>query len=240
MIRLEAVSKHYAAGEMTIRAVDEASLELGDHDFVIMTGPSGSGKTTLLNLIAGLTGPDRGTIEVAGQDILSMTDATLSMFRARTIGFVFQFQSMLPTIDALSNVLLPLRFASVGAPFQARSSGIAGPSPLLQTRDEGPGYALSLLEKVGLAERAHAYSHELSEGEKRRVCIARALINRPALLLCDEPTGDLDPETESIIMEVIADAHDKGATILMATHNRNLLSYATGTILIENGKVISC
>jgi len=221
VIRLEKLCKHYGAGDAAIRAVDEVSLQVAANEFVVITGPSGAGKTTLLNLIAGLTRPDQGEVRVAGQDILSLSDAELSRFRARTIGFVFQFQSMMPTLDVLDNVLLPLRFVPGGG------SG------------EVEALALSLLEDMGLGSRAHAFAHELSEGQKRRVCIARALINEPSLLICDEPTGDLDPETEAAIMEVISQARENGATVLMATHNLELREYATISLLIEEGRVTS-
>ena len=217
MVRLEDVSKGYGSGANAIRALDQVSLGVGSGEFIVLTGPSGSGKTTLLNLIGGLTRPDHGQILVAGQDLLAMPDAELSHFRGRSIGFVFQFQSMLPTLTALDNVRLPRRFAG-------------GP-------DDEPG-ARELLAAVGLADRAGAYVHELSAGQQRRVGIARALVNKPALLLCDEPTGDLDPDTEAVIMAMIAKANREGATVLMTTHNQALSSYASRSLRLEDGRLL--
>jgi putative ABC transport system ATP-binding protein len=215
MVELEKVVKHYGAGVEPIRALDGLSLSIASGAFAIVTGPSGSGKTTLLNIIAGLTRPDSGKVRVFGREVLSMPDAELSRFRAEEIGFVFQFQSMLPTLTALENVILPLRF--------------------VKGKDGGAERAMELLDKVGLAGRAGAYARELSEGQKRRVCIARALINQPSLLLCDEPTGDLDPETESSIMQIIAGVNNKGATVVMTTHNHELRSFASRALTLEFG-----
>lgn len=217
MILLEKVSKHYSIGRDVIRAADDVSLEVGDSEFVVITGPSGSGKTTLLNLIGGMTRPQSGRVIVAGRDIFSMPDAELSRFRARTMGFAFQFQSMLPTLTAIDNLRIPSLFTG--------------------GRDDEEKAALSLLENVGLSDRAQAFSHELSAGQQRRVCIARALINNPSILLCDEPTGDLDPETETVIMDMIKGANRSGATVIMTTHNRALRSYATRSLRIKAGRI---
>jgi len=216
MIRATNLKKYYGSAENLIRAVDDASLEVSTGEFVAITGHSGSGKSTLLNLIGGMTYPDSGEINVAGRNVLALPDAELSDFRARTIGFIFQFQSMLPTLDALENVQLPLLFTR---------------------RKHGRQAALSLLGDMGLKDRIHAYSHELSAGQQRRVGIARALVNEPALLLCDEPTGDLDLETEAIIMDIINRANQNGATVLMTTHNPALCAFAVRTFTMENGRI---
>lgn len=216
MVRLEKVSKCYGSGSNVIRAVCDVSLDVGNGELIIITGPSGSGKTTLLNLIGGMTRPDTGEIIVAGNKLLDMPDARLSGFRAHTIGFVFQFQSMLPSLDALDNVLLPTIFTR---------------------REYDKGTAESLLESVGLGDRMHACAHELSTGQQRRVGIARALINNPALLLCDEPTGDLDRETEAIILDMIVGTNRKGATVIMATHNLQLCSYANRSFTMRSGRL---
>lgn len=216
MIRIDAASKHYGAGPAAIRAVDEISLEVARGDFLILLGHSGSGKTTLLNLMAGMTRPDTGRIEIAGRNLLDMRDAELAHFRAATIGFVFQFQSLLATLNALENVRLPALF-----------------------RRQRPGReeAQAMLARVGLAGREKAYPHELSLGQQRRVGVARALIGKPALLLCDEPTGDLDPETEQVIMGLIAQAHQAGATVVMVTHNHDLCTYASRVLCIDHGRI---
>lgn len=215
MISLNEVSKHYGKGANEIRAVDDISLNIKQGEFLILIGRSGSGKTTLLNLIAGMTRPDRGRIEIAGKDILAMSDAETAHFRSAVIGFVFQFQSMISTLTALDNVMLP-------ALFGRRAPG----------RDE----AIAMLERVGLSEREHAYAHELSIGQQRRVGIARALFCKPSLLLCDEPTGDLDPETEQDIMGLISQANKDGATIVMATHNHDLCESSDRVLRMDRGR----
>jgi putative ABC transport system ATP-binding protein len=216
MISLTGVSKHYGAAANEIRAIDDISLQVPQGEFLILIGHSGSGKTTLLNLIAGMTRPDRGQIEITGQDILCLSDAQLAHFRAASIGFVFQFQSMISTLTALDNVRLPALFC------RHRSERVD---------------AIAMLARVGLAGREHAYAHELSLGQQRRVGIARALFSRPSLLLCDEPTGDLDPETEQVIMELIGQANQDGATVVMATHNHDLCAYATRVLCMDHGRI---
>jgi len=217
IVRLEEVSKHYGKGDSLIRAVDQVSLHLQEGGFVILMGPSGSGKTTLLNLIGGMTRPDNGRIEVAGADMLSMPDRELSLLRARKMGFAFQFQGMLPTLTALENLMLPMHFSGMGI---------------------NPRRARRLLEEVGLGGRMGAYAQELSAGQQRRVCMARALVNEPALLLCDEPTGDLDPENEDVIMAMIKEANRGGASVIMTTHNSSLRSHAKRSMWIKDGRIV--
>jgi putative ABC transport system ATP-binding protein len=216
MVILEDVSKHYGSGPSLISAIDHVSLSVEKGEFLILIGHSGSGKTTLLNLIAGMTHPDSGKIEVAGKNILTMKDADVSRFRSETVGFIFQFQSMVTSLAALENVMLPSLFS---------------------TRKNNRDDAAAILEKVGLQGREKAYSHELSIGQQRRVAVARALIHKPDLLLCDEPTGDLDPETEQTIMELIKQANKDGATVIMATHNHDLRPLANRVMNLKNGKI---
>ncbi|HUT52520.1 MAG TPA: ABC transporter ATP-binding protein [bacterium] len=215
MVRLERVRKSYGRGPDAIRAADEVTLAVRPGEFVVITGPSGSGKTTLLNLIGGMTRPDAGTILVAGHDLASLSDAALSLLRGQSIGFVFQFSSMLPTLTALENTRLPLMLQGLD--------------------DETAGRAL--LDKVGLGGREHAYAHELSAGQQRRVGLARALDAGPKLLLCDEPTGDLDPETEAAIMDLLVAANHNGATVVMTTHNQGLRAYGSRALNISMGRV---
>ncbi len=217
MIRLTNVNKHYRAGENTVRAADDISLQVAPQEFVVILGPSGSGKTTLLNLIGGMTQPKSGQIHVSNRDIIAMGDKERSRFRADTIGFVFQFPALLPTLNAIENVRLPGRFSK---------------RPLNQDDAE------ALLQKVGLGDRLDAYHFELSEGQKQRVCIARALVNKPKLLLCDEPTGDLDKETETIIMALVKKANRDGTTVLLTTHNLALQAAASRTLRIEDGRIL--
>ncbi|MCP4676129.1 MAG: ABC transporter ATP-binding protein [Deltaproteobacteria bacterium] len=216
MIRLEKISKRYGEGDNVIRAAEDVTLEIEEGEIVVITGYSGSGKTTLLNLMGGMTRPLAGSIHVSGRDIFAMTEAELSRFRAETVGFVFQFATIFPTLNALDNVRLPRLFSS---------------------RGDDEARARELLMQVGLGDRTQAFHFELSEGQKRRVCIARALMNAPKILLCDEPTGDLDPDTEEVIMNMISKAHAKGATVVMTTHNPKLKSRATRNLRIESGRV---
>ncbi len=216
MLRVENVSKYYGTKKNLIQALDNVSFEMGKGDFIAITGASGSGKTTLLNLIGGMTRPDKGSVSVAGKNLTHMSDREISRFRAHTIGFIFQFQSMIPTLTVLENVKLPLLF---------------------RDKQDTHHAAETLIERVGLRDRLGAHAQELSVGQQRRVSIARALVNEPALLLCDEPTGDLDPKTESVIMEIIAAANQAGTTVLMATHNHALRAQATGSVIIENGRI---
>jgi len=216
VIRLKSVYKTYGTRENPIRAARDVSFEIPAGAFVLLSGPSGAGKTTLLNLVAGMTTPDQGDIRVGGMDLTKLTDRALSRLRAVTIGFIFQFQSMIPSLNALENVMFPTLFVK---------------------RPGAKDRALNLLAKVGLGERRAAYQHELSIGQQRRVSIARALINRPAILLCDEPTGDLDPATETVIMDILKEAHQLGTTILMATHSQVPHHYATQKMSIDGGSV---
>ncbi len=217
MVKLENVVKLYGTEKHPIPAVDNVSLLVEPGEFLIVTGPSGSGKTTLLNLIGGMTHPDQGTVLINGKDIFQMKDAELSDFRASKIGFVFQFQSMITTLNVIDNILLPSVFS--GQNVDVRK-------------------VKSCLERVGLENRWHAFSHELSLGQQRRVGIVRSIIYEPRLLLCDEPTGDLDPETEMVIMEMLQEANQSGTTVIMTTHNHYLKSYATKLFSVNNGNLI--
>ncbi len=218
MIRMRNVNKYYGDENSRIYAAHDVSVDIKDKDFIIITGPSGSGKTTLLNLVGGMTRPDSGEILVNNADLGSMNDAELSIYRARTIGFIFQFQSMIPALTVIENILFP---------------------SLFHKTETGVEDALALITRLGLSGREKSYARELSTGQQRRVCIARALINKPSLLLCDEPTGDLDEENEKLIMEMIAGANESGATVLMVTHNNGLKSYAGRLFRTDDGRLIT-
>jgi len=217
MIELKGLSKHYQlSGDTLVKAVDNVDLTIKPSEFMMIVGRSGSGKTTLLSLIGGLTKPTSGTVNIDGVNIWGLNDATQSRFRAETIGFVFQIPSLLPTLSVLDNVKLPTMFS--------------------KEHDNVGERALSLLDMVGLPEKAHAYPSQLSVGQQKRVALARSLINEPEVVLADEPTSDLDKTTENEIMTLIKKVHDDGPrTMVMVTHNLDLVSYATEVRTMANG-----
>jgi putative ABC transport system ATP-binding protein len=219
MIHVDSVSKTFCTKISDVRAVENASMEVTRGEFVLILGRSGSGKSTLLGMIAGLLHPTSGTVRFEGLDISTLPDDKLAELRAEKIGFVFQFSGLIPTITARENVLLPTLFCR------------AGPGR--------PGRAADLLKKMGLSDRADAYPHTLSSGEMKRVAIARALINSPSLLIADEPTGDLDADTEYEIMELFRQLNREGTTIIMVTHNPDLACYATRTYGMNRGILVN-
>jgi len=218
MITVNSVTKTFGAGTSEVRAVDNVDLEVQPGEFIIILGRSGSGKSTLLGMLAGLIRPTAGTIRVKGLDINTLNDNQIAELRSQEIGFVFQFSGLIPTVTALENVLIPTLFCP-----------------------NGPGNrdtALGLLKQVGVADRADAYPGTLSSGEMKRVAIARALINKPSILIADEPTGDLDIATESEIMAFFRQLNSDGITIIMVTHNPDLIPCATRTFRMSQGTLV--
>jgi putative ABC transport system ATP-binding protein len=218
MIEVTGITKSFGTGAAEVRAVDNANMSVGKGEFALILGRSGSGKSTLLGMLAGLIRPTSGTVRVRGKEISSLSDDQMAELRAQEIGFVFQFSGLIPTVTALENVLVPTLFWP-----------------------EGPGNrerALALLEKVGVAERAAAYPGTLSSGEMKRVAIARALINSPSILIADEPTGDLDIDTEAEIMALFRQLNAEGITIVMVTHNPDLIPCASHIYAMSRGKLV--
>ncbi len=218
MIQATGLTKVYKTGKSEVRAVDGADLDVNPREFILILGRSGSGKSTLLGMLAGLIRPSSGTVRFKGRDIGSLPDPAISELRAREIGFVFQFSGLIPTVTVLDNVLLPTLF--------------------IPARPEARSYALDLLERMDLADRAGAYPRTLSSGEMKRVAIARALINGPSLLIADEPTGDLDAYTEYEIMDLFRQLNNEGMTIVMVTHNPDLEQYATRIFGMDRGRLV--
>ncbi|ABS54688.1 heme exporter protein CcmA [Methanoregula boonei 6A8] len=214
MIEVSGLVKTYPAGRKEFRLFDGLSFSSEKGEFVLITGRSGSGKTTLLNILGGLTRPTAGSVKINGREISQMDDDESSAFRSKTIGFVFQFPGLLSALSALENVTLPQSLA--GHPANADA-------------------ARALLDRVGLSGKEDASPAYLSGGELKRVAIARALVNQPALILADEPTADLDVETEREIMELFAGIHAAGTTIVMVTHNPDLAAYASRVLRMERG-----
>ncbi len=218
VVRLNGLSKYYQLAAETVKAVDNVNLEVNKGDFLLITGRSGSGKTTLLSLIGGLTSPTAGDVHINKDNLANMQDEEISALRAKEIGFVFQFHSLIPTLTTLDNVRLPQMFAYSH----------------IQLND--PDQLLSL---VGLENKKQNYPSQLSGGQQTRVALARALANHPTLLLADEPTGNLDHETEQEIMQLLRQInHERGVTIVMVTHNPELSKYANRHIVMEDGRVI--
>jgi len=217
MIQATSVTKSYTTRSSEVRAVDDAFLKVKRGEFVLILGRSGSGKSTLLGMLAGLIRPTKGVVRIEDIEINKLPEDKIADLRARKIGFVFQFSGLIPTLTAFENVILPTLFCR-----------------------EGPGCgsrALELLEKVGMSDRVDAYPRTLSSGEMKRVAIARALINEPLILIADEPTGDLDVDTEYEIMELFRTLNREGTTIVMVTHNPDLAPYATRTYGMDRGKL---
>ena len=223
MIQLEKVSKTYwMSKENTIHAVLETSLDIKKGEFLIITGRSGSGKTTLLNLVAGLTRPSSGRVFLDGQDLWSLSDQQQSLIRNRKIGFIFQFPSLLPSLTALENVVLPTIFNAD------------------HVKEAGYSRAVELMETVGLKDKPNAYPRQLSAGQQQRVVVARALLNQPEILLADEPTSDLDEQTEMEIMDMFQQIHHaSGITIILVTHSTQLVRYGSRSIHMAGGVIES-
>lgn len=213
-ILCEDLRKHYQMGEVTVKALRGATFDVPEGSLVVMLGPSGSGKTTLLNLIGGLDTPTGGTVFVDEYEVSKLVEPDLTDYRRNTVGFIFQFFNLVPTLTAQENVAL------IGE--------LAG------NADE----ASDLLERVGLGERLDYYPAEMSGGEQQRVAIARALIKRPYLLLADEPTGNLDYETGLLVLELIRDVCDEtNLTVLMVTHNEAIGSMGDMVLHLRSGHV---
>jgi len=202
LIECRDLLKNYLADNESVCAVDHVNLSVEKGDFVVILGHSGSGKTTLLSLIGGLTSPDSGEVYVDGRENWQQSDGALSTMRNSKIGFIFQFASLIPTLTVMENILLPLSF----------SRNPAGDRAL----------ALEILSQVGLADKENSFPSQLSGGQQRRIAIARAFVNSPDIILADEPTGDLDEETEQEILRIFRRYNEKGTTFLVVTHNSDL------------------
>ncbi len=220
-VQTENVCRYYPMGNSVIRAVDGISLTIDRGDFVALLGQSGSGKSTLLNLLAGLDRATSGSVVVQGRDLATMSSGELACYRRNDVGMVFQAFHLIPSMTITENVELPLRFAEVDRPERVQ-----------RVREA--------LERVGLGKRLEHRPSELSGGEQQRVSIARALVNRPSLLLADEPTGNLDSRTGEDILQLIRDlSRSMGMTVVMVTHERALADrFAQRLIFLADGKLV--
>ncbi len=225
MIRAEGLSKTYMSGGEPLRVLDRVDLHVEPESFVAIVGPSGSGKTTLLGLLAGLDEPTEGTVTVAGENLQALTEDGRASFRADNVGFVFQTFHLLPTLTALENVMVPMELRD---------------GPPLSNGGTIRTAAMTLLERVGLGDRAGHYPAQLSGGEQQRVALARAFANEPRILFADEPTGNLDRKTGQHVVELIEELnHEQKTTLVLVTHDLDLAARAHRTISLEDGRVIS-
>ncbi|HKT54055.1 MAG TPA: ABC transporter ATP-binding protein [Caulobacteraceae bacterium] len=221
LVALKGVVKQYRRGRQVIEVLHNLDLDVAAGEFLALMGPSGSGKTTLLNLIAGLDVPTAGEVSVAGERIDRLGGGELAKWRARHVGFVFQFYNLMPTLSAERNVELPLLLTSLSAPQRRKNVQAA-------------------LALVGLTNWAKHKPNELSGGQQQRVAIARAIVADPTLLICDEPTGDLDRETAEEVLRLLQQLNrDQGKTIVMVTHDPKAASFASRVVRLDKGALVS-
>lgn len=210
--------KYYGDGDNQVRAIDHTSIEVQHGEFVAVVGRSGSGKSTLLHMLGGLDRPDSGKVIIGGNDIFLLKDEQLAVFRRRKIGFIFQDYNLIPALNVWENIVLPI--------------GLDG-------KRVDQKFVMEIIENIGLTDKLKALPNMLSGGQKQRVAIARALASRPAIILADEPTGNLDSKTEMEVMSTLKTCVNKyGQTLVMITHDETIAQMADRVIIIEDGKVV--
>jgi putative ABC transport system ATP-binding protein len=220
LIEIENLAKTYSRGKQKVEVLHHVNLAVAEGDFLALMGPSGSGKTTLLNLIGGLDTPTAGSISVGGQRIDQLGGGALAQWRAANVGFVFQFYNLMPMLSAQRNVELPLLLTRLSGAQRKKNASIA-------------------LQLVGLADRATHKPGELSGGQQQRVAIARAIVSDPTLLVCDEPTGDLDRQSAEDVLGLLQQLNrDHGKTIVMVTHDPKAAEYASHTLHLDKGTLV--
>ena len=220
LVEIRALSKTYERGKQKVEVLHNINLDIKQGDFLALMGPSGSGKTTLLNLIGGLDAPTTGSLSVAGKRIDQLGGGALAKWRASNVGFIFQFYNLLPMLSAQKNVELPLLLTKLSASQRKKNASIA-------------------LELVGLSDRASHKPNELSGGQQQRVAIARAIVSDPSILVCDEPTGDLDRQSAEAVLTLLQQLNrDHGKTIIMVTHDPKAAEYATHTLHLDKGTLV--
>jgi putative ABC transport system ATP-binding protein len=220
IIHLKNIRKSYFMGSHSLEVLKGVSLDIFKNEYVALMGPSGSGKSTLMNILGCLDTATSGTYILNGNDVSKMSDDDLAEIRNKEIGFVFQQFNLLPRLTAAENVALPLVYAGVG-------------------RKDRTERAMEALNKVGLADRSHHKPNEMSGGQIQRVAIARALVNNPAILLADEPTGNLDTKTSKEVMEVFSSIHTAGNTVVLVTHEEDIAGYAKRIVRLRDGDIES-
>lgn len=217
LVTIRNLSKSYKRGSQTIPVLKDISIEVETGEFLSLMGPSGSGKTTLLNLIAGIDNADSGSLEVGGVDISQLNESQLSKWRSTHVGFIFQFYNLIPVLNAMENVQLPLLLTSLG-------------------RAERKQHAESALEAVGLSDRMDHFPSQLSGGQQQRVAIARAIVTDPIILVADEPTGDLDKKSATEVMDLLQQLNESfEKTIIMVTHDPRAAQRSKRTLYLDKG-----
>jgi len=218
ILRVEHLSKTYGSKDTLVRALDDVNFQVEKGEFVAIVGASGSGKSTLLHILGGVDKPSEGKVYVNDEDVFSLNETNLAIFRRRQVGLIYQFYNLIPILDVKENMELPL---------------------LLDNKRPDEKYLKELIETLGLQNRIHHLPNELSGGQQQRVSIGRALMNHPSLLLADEPTGNLDSKSSKEIMELLEISNKKyNQTIIMITHDQNLAMHANRIITIDDGKII--
>jgi putative ABC transport system ATP-binding protein len=220
LIAISGLKRHYRMGDTIVRAIDGVDLTIDEGEFLCLMGPSGSGKSTLLNLLGGLDSPDEGSIVVGGREITRLDENGLAAYRQKQVGFVFQSYNLIPTMTALQNVEYPMIFSGVSR----------------QARRER---AIRLLTEVGLGDRLDHKPTEMSGGQQQRVAAARSMVNQPTILLGDEPTGNLDTRTGEEILNLFSRLNQGGQTLVVVTHDVRVTRYATRTIHMLDGRIVS-
>ncbi len=220
LIRLTDVVKTYDTGEVPFTALKGVNLDVGEGEFVGLIGKSGSGKTTLINMITGIDHPTSGQVQVAGTPVHGLGENALAIWRGKTIGVVFQFFQLLPTLTVIENIMLPMDFCAMYRP------------------DDRPEVAMRLLEQVEMADQAHKLPSALSGGQQQRVAVARALANDPPIIAADEPTGNLDSKTADAVFELFESLVSQGKTIVMVTHDNDLANRVTRALHVADGEIV--
>lgn len=218
ILETEDLVKYYGSGSNTVRAIDHTTLKIEAGEFTSIVGRSGSGKSTLLHMLGGLDRPDSGKVYIEGKDIFSLKDDRLAAFRRRKIGFIFQSYNLIPSLNVWENIVLPI--------------GLDG-------RKADEKYVREIVRRIGMEEKIHALPNTLSGGQQQRVAIARALASRPAIILADEPTGNLDSKTELEVVSLLKNCvAEYGQTLVMITHDEKIAQMGGRMIVIEDGKVV--
>ena len=219
MIEIRGLTKTYRSGDVDVHALRGVNLSVAKGEFLSVVGPSGSGKSTLFNILGGLTPPTSGSVQIAGRDLLKMTDTERTDLRKKSVGFVFQKYNLLPTLSAADNIAI--------------ARDIAG-----NNTDNDPQFD-EIVNLLGIRERMHHKPRALSGGEQQRVAIARSLVNHPAILLADEPTGNLDTENSNAVLGILRDLNNRvGQTILMITHNPEAAAYGHRMVRMRDGRIV--